>query len=114
LFAGSTARTVSVCWPSGSVGVVKGEVQALKAPASILHSKVAVPSFDSNVNCGAEVFVEPVGPVRIVVSGAVVSTVNVKLAGVGSSLLAGSTAMTSKVCSPSVRFGVVYGLAQTS
>ncbi len=92
LLAGSTARTVSVWEPSGSVGVVNGEEQGLKPPASILHSKVAVLSFDSNVNWGAEVLVGPAGPVRIVVFGGVVSTVNVWLSGVGSSLPAGSTA----------------------
>ena len=47
--------------------------------------------------------VVPVGPAVIVVSGGVVSTVKVRVAGVASVLPAGSVARTSKVCEPSSR-----------
>ncbi len=43
---------------------------------------------------------EPVGPLRFVVSGAIVSTVQVRVAGVASWLPAASTARTWKVCEP--------------
>ena len=45
----------------------------------------------------------PVGPVRIEVSGAVVSTVHVRVAGVWSSLPAASVERTENVCDPCVR-----------
>jgi hypothetical protein len=45
--------------------------------------------------------VVPDGPESIVVSGAVVSTVQARESGVGSVLPAASVARTSKVCSPS-------------
>ncbi len=54
-----------------------------------------------NVNDGAVSPVVPVGPVLIVVSGAAVSTVNVRVAGVGSMLPAVSVARTENVCAPS-------------
>ena len=47
--------------------------------------------------------VGPVGPDVIVVSGAVVSTVNVRVAGVASTLPAASIARTANVCSPAAR-----------
>ena len=50
-----------------------------------------------NVNDGEAWFVVPVGPELIVVSGAAVSTVNVRVAGVGSTLPAGSVARTENV-----------------
>ena len=50
------------------------------------------------------VLIAPVGPVLIVVSGAAVSTVNVRVAGVASTLPAASRARTSNVCAPSARF----------
>ena len=48
-------------------------------------------------------FVGSLGCAVIVVFGAAVSIVQVKLAGVGSVLLEASVARTSKVCEPSVR-----------
>ena len=54
-------------------------------------------------------FVGPDGPESIVVSGGVVSTVNERLAGVGSVLLAGSVARTSNVCPPSESAETVSG-----
>jgi hypothetical protein len=52
-------------------------------------------------------FVVAGGPALIEVSGGVVSTVQVKLAGVGSTLPAASVAVTWKVCDPGAR--PVYG-----
>ena len=45
----------------------------------------------------------PVGPESIVVSGATVSTVKVRVAGVASTLPAASLARTSNVCAPCAR-----------
>ena len=49
-------------------------------------------SLEENANCGEAVLIVPVGPESIVVSGATVSTVNVRVAGVGSTLPAASIA----------------------
>ncbi len=49
---------------------------------SSLHSNVEPASDDVNVNDGDVTFVVPVGPPVIVVSGAAVSIVNVRVAGV--------------------------------
>ena len=54
-----------------------------------------------NANDGAVPFVVPVGPPVIVVSGAVVSTVNERDAGVASTLPAASVARTMNVYAPS-------------
>ena len=51
----------------------------------------------------------PDGPASIVVSGGVVSTVQVRLAGLGSVLPAGSVARTVNVCEPSARPLYVWG-----
>ena len=67
------------------------------------HSNVEPGSVEVNVNVGVLSLVNPVGPPVIVVSGTTESTVNVRLAGVGSMLPAVSMARSSKVCSPSVR-----------
>ena len=53
--------------------------------------------------------VEPDGPPSILVSGAVVSTVKLREAGVGSGLPAGSVARTSKLWPPSARGPAVCG-----
>ena len=45
----------------------------------------------------------PLGPLVIEVSGAVVSTVHVRVAGVASTLPAASLARTENVCDPSAR-----------
>ena len=67
------------------------------------HSNVE-PAFEaSNVNDGEALLVAPVGPPVIVVSGAAVSTVNVRVAGEASTLPAASIARTANVCSPAAR-----------
>jgi translation elongation factor TU len=48
-------------------------------------------------------FVTPAGPESIVVSGAIVSTVNVRVAGVASVFPAASVARTANVCEPCAR-----------
>ena len=63
-----------------------------------MNEKLAAGSFDGSVGCAV-----------IVVSGEVVSTVQVKLAGVGSVLPAASIASTANVCVPSVRPESVRG-----
>ena len=50
------------------------------------HSNVELVSLEENVNVGEFVVIVPVGPVSIVVFGAAVSTVNVRVAGDGSGL----------------------------
>ena len=50
-----------------------------------------------NANDGDATFVGPVGPAVIVVSGAAVSTVNERVAGVASTLPAASVARTENV-----------------
>ncbi len=97
----STARTSNTCGPSLSGVVVWGELHGSKNPPSTRHSNLASGSLDENENVGLLSAVTPLGPPVIVVSGAVVSTVNVLLAGEGSTMPCALTARTSNVCSPS-------------
>ena len=53
-----------------------------QAPPSIRHSKLEPGSLDVNSNVGVASAVGPDGPASIVVCGAVVSTVKLRLAGV--------------------------------
>jgi hypothetical protein len=75
-----------------------GLVQAVKAPASSLHSKVLPVSVDVNEKLAVVALVGVAGLEVIAVSGAVPSTVHVWVAGVGSVFPAGSVARTSNVC----------------
>jgi hypothetical protein len=61
------------------------------------------------LNGGAVSFVGPDGPPPIAVSGARVSTVNVRAAGVASVFPAASVARTSNVCCPSVNEATARG-----
>ena len=99
--AASVARTVKVCVPSASVASVRGDVHDPKASLSTRHSNVVLASLEENVNVGVAMLIAPLGPLSITVSGAAVSTVNVRVAGVGSVLPAISVARTENVCSPS-------------
>ena len=65
-----------------------------------MHSNVEGVSVELNVNDGEATFVVPVGPPVMVVSGATVSTVNVRVAGEASTLLAPSVARTENVYVP--------------
>jgi hypothetical protein len=78
----SVARTSTVYVPSANGPNSRGDVQGAKASALIRHSNVAPASLEENVNCGVVSRVVPLTPLSIVVSGAVVSTVNVFDAGV--------------------------------
>ncbi len=79
-----------------------GELQEDQPPPSSWHSNVEPPSFESNEKLGAVSFEGSLGCAVMVVSGAAASTVQVKLAGVGSVLPAASVARTSKVCDASL------------
>src|SRR4051812_50216516 len=92
------ARTERVCCPSGRLSTANGDVHAPNDPASSLHSNVEFASDEVNANDG--------GPIVIVVSGGVVSTVNVRVAGVESTFPAASIARTENVGRPSDRRAV--------
>ena len=64
-------------------------MQVANAAASSRHSNVTPASVPENVKAAVAVLIAPVGPVLIVVSGAAVSTVNVRVAGVASTLPGG-------------------------
>src|SRR5215210_7420913 len=110
--AGSVARTSNVWAPSVSDAVVSGVEHELHAPASTRHSKLEPAWSAENANVGVASFVRPAGPLSIVVSGAAVSTVKPRDAGVGSTLPAKSVARTSNVCAPSASGAVVSGAEQ--
>ena len=84
-------------------GIVSGELQASKDPTSSLHANVPSGSLEVNVISTGPAGVSPLGPVMIVVSGAMVSTVQSRCAGVWSVVLAASVARTWKVCGPWAR-----------
>ena len=77
-----------------------GDVQLAYVPApagvSSLHSNVE-PGSELNVNDTFVWLITPVGPVRIVVSGATVSTVNDRVAGLASWFPNASLARTENV-----------------
>jgi len=75
----------------------------VKLPESSLHSNVDPDSLEENVNVAEVDAVVPEGPESIVVSGAVASIVQVRVAGLASVLPAASTALTENVCAPSDR-----------
>ena len=83
-------------------------VQALNAAVSTRHSKV-VPGSLENEKVGVASAVSPLGPVSMVVCGALVSTMIVRLAGLASELPAASVARTSNACAPFDSAGVVCG-----
>ena len=98
--AASVARTDTLWAPLASAVVVHGLVQLAHEPVSTRHWNVDPLSLDVNANVGVVSLVGPVGPEPIVVSGAtlsvgrVVLTVNVRVAGVASTLPAASVART--------------------
>ncbi len=98
----SFARTENVYAPSASGRAPAATCRPRRCPVaapgpSSLHSNVAPGLAAENVNDGDAPFVGPDGPVLIVVSGAIVSTVNVRVAGVASTLPAASVARTENV-----------------
>jgi hypothetical protein len=73
------------------------EAQVLKAALSKLHANVDPASVAEKLNDTDVLLTEPDGPAVIVVSGAMVSTVHIRLAGVPSTFPAASVARTWKV-----------------
>ena len=91
----SVARKETVCEPLARSANVFGLPQVVKAALSSLHSSLLVsPAVPWKAKVADLVrIVEPAaGPESIVVSGAVVSTLNVRVAGVASMLPAASIA----------------------
>jgi hypothetical protein len=80
--AASVARTSKVCAPAASPVSPCGLVHAAHEPPSRRHSKVEPGSSAEKAKVGDWSFVGSSGPESIVVAGALVSTVNVRLAGV--------------------------------
>ena len=78
-------------------------MHAANAPLSSLHWNVDPVSLAVNEKAAVVWFVGFCGCAEIVVFGAFVSTVHVKLAGVESVLPAASVALISTVCEPSAR-----------
>jgi Glu-tRNA(Gln) amidotransferase subunit E-like FAD-binding protein len=101
--AASVAVTVNVWFPSASPVYAFGLVQADPAPPSIVQLNVLPASVEVNEKLAFELFDGFVGLEVIVVSGAAVSIVQVKLAGVASVLPAASVAATVNVWLPAVR-----------
>ena len=101
--AASVARAFSVCEPSPSAGVVNGVAQGDQPPPSRSHSKVEPGSVEPRPNVGVVFALGFAGVERKDVFGAVRSTVQACVAGVGSTLPAASSARTSNVCAASVR-----------
>jgi hypothetical protein len=109
--AESIARTWKVWVPVPSAAVVCGDVQDWNDAEPTRHWKVAV-SLAENSNVGVESFVVPVGPAVMVVCGATLSTVMLRIAGERSMLPAASLARTSNVCGPWLSDAVVCGVVQ--
>src|SRR2546421_153284 len=83
--AGSGAGAASGWSPAASPEKLTGLLQPLKVAApSRRHSKVTLPSFDENEKVAVDWLVLGGGDVLIDVSGATVSTVKARVAGVGS------------------------------
>ena len=78
-------------------------MQATTLPLSSWQVNVAPASGEENVNVALALVTRPDGPLSIDVLGAVVSTVNERVAAVGSAFPAASVAMTLTVCGPSAR-----------
>jgi hypothetical protein len=77
-----------------------GEVQAVHALLSSLHSNVESTSVAAKENVAVVTETVPLGPLVIEVFGATVSTVHVRVAGVGSTIPAAFLALTENVCEP--------------
>ncbi len=88
-----------------------GEVQPGRVVVSILQVKVAPVSVELKLNVGFGLFVGDVIEVSDV-SGATVSTVQLRVAGLWSRLPAASTASTRNVCDPWLSVLKVIGLLQ--
>jgi hypothetical protein len=113
----SVARTENVYDPSASELYAFGDVHAAYVPVvepgpSSLHWNVDPGLVEPNPNDGDALFVAPVGPLVIEVSGAEVSTVNARVAGVASTLPAPSAARTENAYEPSASGPTIRGEVQ--
>jgi hypothetical protein len=95
--AASLARTLNVWEPSATLVYVVALVQVEKPPPSSSHSKVEPASLDTNEKVGELSLLGSLGEAVMVVFGAAVSTVHVRVAGLASVLPAPSVARTEKV-----------------
>jgi hypothetical protein len=109
----SVARTANVCAPATTV-YCAGDEQAANAAPSSEHANVASVSVAVNVKLALPLVVVAGGPDAIAVSGATVSTVNVRVAGVPSAFPAASVARTEKVCDPLPSDAAVTGEEQAA
>ena len=112
--AASVARTLNAWVPGARSETVCGEAHAAYAPPSNRHWNVPPVSVETKANVAWVPATVPLGPEVIVVSGAAVSTVHAREAGVGSVLPARSTARTSKVWLPSPSPDTVAGDVQAA
>jgi hypothetical protein len=115
----SVARTENVYEPSASGPYARGDVHATHVPVadpgpSSLHSNVDPVSEPEKPNDGDALPVVPVGPESLVVSGAAVSTVNERVAGLGSGVPVGSVARTENVYEPSASGPYAFGDVQAA
>ena len=101
--AASRARTWTVWAPAGRFEYVLGETHGPKAPPSSRHSMVEPGSDEAAMTVAALFTSVPAGPLADV-SGAVVSTIHVRVAGLASVLPSASFARTWNVCCPCARF----------
>ena len=92
--ARSIARTLNRCAPLARLEYAFGEGHPANAAESSLQRKREPASDDEKVKLAFRCAIVPEGPEVIVVSGRVVSTVKVRLAGVGSVLPVWSVALT--------------------
>src|SRR5438552_279875 len=99
--AASRARTSNVWLATARPEYACGDVHALHAAPSNRHSNAAPVSLALNANDAEVEVVVPDGPDESVVSGAAVSIVHERVAGVASVFPAASVARTAKVCDPS-------------
>ena len=109
----SNARTENVCAPSPSPEYDFGEAQLVHAPESSLHSNKP-DSVPENPNDAAAVATVPFGPLEIEVSGATVSTDQLRVAGVASTFPTASVARAESECPPSPSAEYDFGEAQAS
>jgi len=82
---------------------VAGDEQPAKADPSTLHANVTLFSVAVKLKFAERLLTVPVGPPVMLVSGGPVSTVQLRVAGVASTLPVLSVARTWKVCVPSAR-----------
>ena len=106
----SVALTWKVCEPPARPVYDLGEVQLAKAAPSRLHWNVEPVSVEVKERDALVELAGLDGDAVIVVFGAVVSTVHVAVAGLGSTWPSGPVALTWKVCEPSMR--PVYDLGE--